>query len=309
MTADPPRAKKHHYNPRHHLARFADGDGRLWVYDRRTTPDGNPYKTSPEGAGFEKWLYAPEDGTTQHHDDTLETWLAQNIDGPGATAIDTLIAGGRPTASDREAIARYLAAQDLRTPSAREWILKAAQGKATNKAANFGDMRDRLVSHFARKGFVLTEGQFDKWTAEFTSGQRTIPITKKFWLEYLQTRIPIMAPGILALTWRVVHAPTGVELILPDSVIIKGDPGFMQTRPYKPGWTVGTEWVFPLTPTDALWLGQSVPPEGDGPPNRSWFERVHERAAEQARFAVVSRSPQSWIAVAMAQPNASASGT
>ena len=293
LAAVRPVAKAHHYNPQHHLARFTNPSGMLLVYDRHADPAKMPRSCTPKNAGFEKWLYAPEDGSAAHHDDTIEVWLANSVDGPAVEPIDRLIAGKRPSRAQRKAMARFVAAQDLRTPSARDWILAEARRRADQKTANFGAIRDRIGARIRAAGFGLSEQELDRWEKDFASGARRISIDKEFWLDYLETRINMMAPGLEELSWSVVRAPATVELVLSDAAVVKSRPGFRESIPYAPGWTKGTEWVFPLSPSDALRIRQ--PGSDSGLTDSDWFQRVNSRAVEQARRAVVARSPQHWI--------------
>jgi hypothetical protein len=102
----------HHYVPRLLLKRFTDNDGNLWVYDALLR---RKFKTGPSRAGQETDFYAL-DG--QHPPDSIEKFLAQAVDGPGADAIEGLINGEHLTSSRIMGFMFFVAAQLQRTPNA-----------------------------------------------------------------------------------------------------------------------------------------------------------------------------------------------
>jgi len=57
--------KLHHYVPQFHLRRFADGDGRLWAWDKRAD---RVFRTSPGGVAAEKQFYRLTQYEADGHD-------------------------------------------------------------------------------------------------------------------------------------------------------------------------------------------------------------------------------------------------
>ena len=76
------------------LKNFAGEDGRLLAYDRRR--DWESRLDLPKNLAYENSLYAPESSDefgSHPKDDTVERWLADEIDAPAAAPITRLVGG------------------------------------------------------------------------------------------------------------------------------------------------------------------------------------------------------------------------
>lgn len=109
-------ARRHHFVPSFHLARFGEPAGRrkglLFQLDHRT---GKPQRTTPDSACFARDLYtAPTE--TGEPDNWIEAFLSI-FERHTAPAISRFVADpANQTSDDREAMAWYLAFLSLRTP-------------------------------------------------------------------------------------------------------------------------------------------------------------------------------------------------
>lgn len=112
------RSKRHHSVPQFYLKRFCGSDGLLWFHD---IEQQKAFKVNPADAVVEKYLYSPEIGDDPH-DDTLESVLAEHIDGPAVEPIEKLAKGDSLTEDDRARIAIFVAYQDYRIPKVRDSI-------------------------------------------------------------------------------------------------------------------------------------------------------------------------------------------
>ena len=125
--AEEPRRNKHHFLARHLLQHFAGADGLLCVYDRKQAWVAR--RDLPERLAVEKYLYAPEmaaEPGDDPKDDSVERWLADEIDGPAFAPINALANGAALSGLSGDAlhaIADFIALLDLRTPSIRDLLL------------------------------------------------------------------------------------------------------------------------------------------------------------------------------------------
>jgi hypothetical protein len=115
------RRVRHHFRPILHLRHFADSAGLAFVYDKRTELRTGQHHVKVLGA--ERYLYAPGDGEGDPRDDRIETWLANMVDGPAAEPLDRARRNRRLDNSGRAHLAAYVAAQDMRTPRARDILV------------------------------------------------------------------------------------------------------------------------------------------------------------------------------------------
>ncbi|WHU03678.1 DUF4238 domain-containing protein [Sphingomonas sp. NIBR02145] len=125
--------KLHHYVPQFHLRRFADEQGRLWVWDKQSD---RIFRTLPGGIAAEKQFYRLTQYEADGHDPlTMERqlsemegevslitgqwleWLSQ-MEPPEKVLIPRI---------NRWIVARYLAVQLLRTLDTREFLSAIAE--------------------------------------------------------------------------------------------------------------------------------------------------------------------------------------
>jgi hypothetical protein len=92
----PNQPKLRHFLPEAYLRRFADERGDLWVLDRK---QGIVRQQSPEVTAAERELYTLEDDCGER-DRSVESALADLVDGPGRHAIRVLDEGGRLSDED-----------------------------------------------------------------------------------------------------------------------------------------------------------------------------------------------------------------
>ena len=102
--------ERHHYLARRYLQGFADAEGKLWVFDRKT---GKLRRDTPVNTGVETGLYSFDDpaGRPQSFEKFFsfletKTW----------PTIDRIDQGQTPTSADRSILAFYTAFQFTRTP-------------------------------------------------------------------------------------------------------------------------------------------------------------------------------------------------
>ena len=109
-------ARDNHYVPQALLRR--------WSSDGKTV---SAYRLLVPSPPVPLWVSKPIRGLAYHRDlytdsagggdsDTVESWLTTHIEQPGNDAIEKVISGKRLSREDWHALARYIAAQDLRTP-------------------------------------------------------------------------------------------------------------------------------------------------------------------------------------------------
>lgn len=125
--------KRHHYLAQRYLAGFAERDGRIWVFDRRT---GKLRRDVPGNVGVETRLYRFEDPAGQTR--SLEGFFSflENATWP---AIDRFASGADPSAADRHILAFYTAFQFTRTPRFRDNIRASLRTALRESVRGVGD--------------------------------------------------------------------------------------------------------------------------------------------------------------------------
>jgi hypothetical protein len=109
--------RDNHYVPRSYLKRWTHDGSRLWLY-RVLVPHARVplwRETSTRGITYHEHLYTRVAASGES--DEIERWLDAEFDAPAEEAIAKAVANKRLSPHDWRLLARFFAAQDVRTPA------------------------------------------------------------------------------------------------------------------------------------------------------------------------------------------------
>jgi hypothetical protein len=270
--------------PSHYLARFAGTDGRLWQYMRGAA---DPQRVHPSNAAVGKHLYSLEAGGVPV-DDSIEVWLADNVDGPAATLIPKLIARRTLKGHDRARFSLFLALQEVRIPRFRDLVDEtlAGIGRQILQARAEHDP-EGLRELFASKGVELSDEAFAAEMKQYRGGEASIRPSKAWWLNSLEVANQ-SAPLIAARAWKVIEAPHPVEFVTSDApvvrVLTRNVPEARRSL-WRGRYLEGT---FPLDPKHLLLIRSPGRARWDEGMIR-WCTNINERTVRQAHRFVFTR--------------------
>lgn len=275
-------SKRHHFHPRLNLQRFADSDGRVLAVETRVPHAAR--RQQPREIGFENYLYAPtaQSGLAP---DAIEDWLATEIDSPAAAAIERLLAGDPLDLLARTAIARYLIAQDVRTPRARDVILEMFQNGLDREYASWSESPDLLGEQIReRTGRIIARDEMLSLLASYR-----IEVTVDAWLDFLQSQIERAHHQLLIRAWSVIEAPAGEQFVTNEGGVIKCIGPSMTPTSWALGFIGGRDtWIIPFSPDVALHISPATIAVR-GVVKAPWLYGLQERAWHDAVRYVVAR--------------------
>lgn len=238
----------------------------------------------PREIGFENHLYAPtaQSGLAA---DAIEDWLATEIDSPAAPAIERLLAGDPLDPRARTAIARYLIAQDVRTPRARDVILEMFQNGLDHEYASWSESPDLLGEQIReRTGRIIARDEMLALLASYR-----IEVTVDAWLDFLQSQIERAHHQLLIRAWSIIEAPAGEQFITNEGGVIKCIGASMTPAPWALGFIGGRDtWIIPVSPDVALHISPATI-SVRGVVKAPWLCALQERAWNDAVRYVVAR--------------------
>lgn len=117
--------KRHHYVPQFYLKNFADESERVWVYDR-ATKEYRHQKTDQVAVIGHYYRIEKKDGTLSAE---IERYLADEVEGPAATAMSKLERGEGITERERSDIAVFVALQMTRVPDFEKRVMEMQEKK------------------------------------------------------------------------------------------------------------------------------------------------------------------------------------
>lgn len=278
------RRERHHFRPILHLRHFADSAGLAFVYDKRAEVRTGQHHVKVLGA--ERYLYAPGDGEDDPRDDRIETWLADVIDGPAAEPLDRARRNLRLDNSRRAHLAAYIAAQDMRTPRARDILVPLFQRELDAWYA--GLTRD--LPHLRKSILDDTGVNCSESDLRDAHGSYSVEVTKGVWLDFIRDNLNRAAERLHHSVWHVVRAPANYEFLTNDIGIVKFSGSFKRPVNYALGFFAARDrWLVPLDQKTALAIG----PGNDTTQIRAdpaWMDATNDQIITDAARFVYSRT-------------------
>ena len=278
--------KLHHYLAEAYLKRFTDEKGELSVLDRRS---GLIRQQRPEVTAAERELYTLD--LSGAKDRTVETLLADHVDGPGLRVIGAVANGEQIQESDRPALAAFIAGMFLRTPSFREQHrqfgeeMRSALLRMGVEPIQQNEARD--VEPASESGGVRTDVLL-----RFIEGARSArrPYQNEF-VSIMMGLLPLITQTILSMDWTIAHAPPRKTFITSDSPVVISQPENNNPLSGIGLSTPGAEKIIPLTSRVALlvWDMSDAPKVRYGMLDRDRIRRINEMLVRQSeRFSMAS---------------------
>jgi hypothetical protein len=292
-----------HWVPASYLAAFTDTgrkDGLLRAY-RRDAPS-RTLSLPPHAVAKERDLYVVESPEARL-DDSIERMLADYIEGPFVPVRNHLVYGrahgltGRLSESDKDALAFFLAFQQVRTPRFRENVnlLATFQGNLLARS-HFQDLeKARHGFEAAHDGTPFTLEEVAAIRDALENGDIIIEPTDKHWLEVAMRIALDLRPVIRALPRKIVSLGEDANLPTCDEPVVPVRRVSMTEYRHGGGLNqADVEITLILSPNTVLVLGDSVGRYRDhGTPE--WVEQVRERTVSAARQWVFAREEDSRV--------------
>ena len=271
--------RNNHYVSRGYLKRWTSDGSRLWSY-RLLIPDANVQKWSQKSTrsvAYHEHLYTK--AVASGESDEFESWLDAEFESPAEEAIAKVVEQRRLKPGDWTHLARFFAAQDVRTPARlveqmHEWqntLPELIQNTLTKTVADLERMTpseraDRAANTSRREDVpfrVTVERRSDESggviKAETVSG-------RPLWLwtmRHVLTGKPLNA--LCKHRWTILAPPAGVTWFTSDDPVLKVNFNSLTDYSFAGRWgTAGTELILPLGPLHLLYtrIGKPVPARG-----------------------------------------------
>jgi hypothetical protein len=277
------RDARDHYRPVLHLRHFADNDGLLWAFDR--SGKTNPFRQIAPNVGFEKGLYTiiePPDGDSG----AFEAWLADYIDGPAVEALDKFADARSLTSKERSRLAIFIAAQDMRTPRARDRVLAIFRDGLGEQWEQWRSTPSTVADAIEQDSGTRPP---EEDLVEFLQMHEP-EITANQWFDSVQSWVNKGGERIYGMRWLRVYAPPGDEFITSDVGIVKCRGRINDFVDWEVGFTGGRDgWIFAVKPDVCLVLVPPGPPDASGTCKQEWLRAVNKHMWADAHRWVFSR--------------------
>lgn len=306
--------RDNHFVPQALLRRWSQDGHRIYVYKALVPDERVPTWELRSIKTVAKWrdLYTGfKDGIEV---DEFERWIMREYEVPGLAAIDQLINRNRLTPLDWRAMVRFVAAQDVRTPtnyveSMRRWdktlprLLEETLEKAVKNGKNgaipphsvfdgtqHNPLKDFVRVRVEKRADPQSQGNEVEIRAEMSVG-------RELWIGSMRTLLTGVISVLCEHRWSVV-APGGAEQWpISDHPVLKLNyykPGHYD---FRGGWgNPGTEIMMPVSPRHLLYarVGEKAPSRFEFSKGETRF--MQQLLVERAARSVFASRPEPWVA-------------
>jgi Protein of unknown function (DUF4238) len=267
-----------HYVSQTYLKQWASEGGRVGTYRILVSNDNVPlWKFSPiKGIAYRKHLYTRTiaGGET----DEIEKWLDHEFESPAERVIQKVVLENRLTPTDWKLLVKFLAAQDVRTPSRlaeslERWNKTMPDLLQETLEDAVHELEEAKKGNRSVKPVCAPHSEMMPLSIHTeignTSGKATIKaeslVGRGLWLYGLKHLLTNNINHLLHHKWTILKPPRGVNWNTSDDPVIKLNYHNPQKYDFKGGWgSEGTEIMLPISPSHLLYtkVGAKPPQRG-----------------------------------------------
>lgn len=286
-----------HYVPGFYLKRWAGGDGRLWTYRLLVPHENVPIwkARTTKGLAYHKHLYTRVIAAGET--DEIEKWFDKEFEGPAETAIHKAVTDARMYPEDWNRLARFVAAQDARTPARLMEMLRRWDGNLPTLIQSTLEKSIQKIADAKRNGTVLVsennvEAEYFpvRVTTEMQPNAETGLVKvetvagRGLYIFALRRLLTVTLQALEQHRWTILRPPVGMAWATSDDPVIKLNNYDGKNYDFKGGWgSIGTQILLPLGPDHLLYTKI-----GEKPPKRG--SRVSATVGNQMRRMIVEHA-------------------
>jgi hypothetical protein len=303
--------RDNHYVSRGYLKRWTSDGSKLWAYRVLVSDERVPQwrEVSTRGIAYHEHLYTKI--AAWGESDEVERWLESEFETPAEQAIEKVISDRPLTSADWRLLARFFAAQDVRTParlveSIERWaafLPELIQTSLRESVAQLEAMPPAARAAFP-KGFRPSNDLPFRVSVEKNEGEpggllRAETFSgRALWLWGMRHQLTHTLRELYRHHWTILAPPEGETWYTSDDPVLKVNFNSLTDYTFGGGWgRVGTDLLLPLGPRHLLFtqIGKRVPPRG----TRMETEKamvVRKLIAEHAHRYIFASAPDSFVA-------------
>jgi hypothetical protein len=233
-------------------------------------------RTSTRGIAYHEHLYTKIAASGES--DEVERWLGAEFEAPAEEAIEKAVSDKRLTPADWRLLARFFAAQDVRTPARlvenmERWsasLSETVQKSMRDSVAQLEAMSDQELRALPKQStppdqlpFRVTVERSPDGPGGWLKG-RTV-VGRGLWIWSIRHVLSNTLQALYKHRWTIVHPPRGVTWFTSDDPVLKVNFSSLQDYTFGGGWgSTGTDLLLPLGPEHLLFtqVGKPVPRRG-----------------------------------------------
>lgn len=271
--------KKNHYVPQFYLKQWLSEGGSLWLYRILVSNDNveiwKPL-SSTKGIAYHTHLYTrilPHGQT-----DEIEKWLDTEYESPAKPIIQKVISESKMSSTDWEILIRFLAAQDVRTPSRlvemlNRWSNTLPDIMQTTLESCVYELETAKKENRPVKQIRSSHAelmplniQVERNPSSDTAFIKAESVAGRgLWLYAIKRLLTTTVEALLHHKWTILKPPKSISWSTSDDPVIKLNYHDSKNYDFKGGWgSKGTDIFFPIGPRHLLYtqVGHKPPRRG-----------------------------------------------
>jgi hypothetical protein len=286
-----------HYVPCLYLKRFAHSPGHVLTYRTLVGDVRFPEwrSTAIKGVAYQRNLYTRI--VSGAETDEIEKWLNAEFEAPAEGALAKATTNRRLAPADWHALVRFLAAQDVRTPSRflsdlQHWkdTLPRVLDKTLEESVREMETAKQAGRTINVKKAANSEYLPLRVTREIGADQETgrvkaeVVLGRGLWFFTMRHALTETARVLHSHRWTILRPPDELSWFTTDDPVVRLNYYRDGTYDFKGGWgKPGTEIFLPLDPRNLMYtrIGERPPKRGSVVP-RHLAETIRQCIAEHA---------------------------
>jgi hypothetical protein len=301
----PDITRESHYVPQATLRRWSEDKAHVWAY-RILAPSENvaPWQSCAiKGLIKQRDLYTTFEGDQEGDD--FEKFITREIEEPGQTAIEKVIDGRKMKPADWHAVAKFVAAQQMRTPLFFiEWVRSINEEMPKTLESVLRDLEQKSAAQIAAE----TQGPEDdhnylreklRITFDRVHGgdglalvQAQVSSSRTAWLRFMKQMLTNRIDLFCQHRWRVMKLVDNTEWPLTDNPVLALN--YMKPGDYDfgAGWgRHNSNFIMPVSPTLAIFTQVGSKDRGPWQASPEQTRELQGFAIERALRWIIARRP------------------
>lgn len=297
-------ARDSHYVPQATLRRWSGPDGRVAAYRTLVSHERVPEweRHAVKSLAWQRDLYTTFDGDQEG--DAFERFLAREIEEPGQAAIETLLARGRMRPESWQCIARFVAAQQMRTPLYFvEWVRRTNEDIPAALEETVRDVREGTGEDLKQQRVTSYTDDHLRVRLRLPAAQREpalvtaeVSSSRALWIASVRHLLTNRLDVIGAHRWRAVEPHGDAEWPLTDHPVVTLNYYGPGRYDFGAGWArPGSTFVLPVSPKIAVYTEVGSRKTGGFVFSAEQTREVQEIMVRRALRWILARSPLTWL--------------
>lgn len=272
--------RDHHFVSRVYLRRWASSHSqKTWVYRTLVSAERVPKWVEKfiRGVAYHSHLYTSL--IAGQESDQMERWLAEEFEAPAAEALEQVTNEGRLRPDDWERLVRFLAAQDVRTPTRLIEYLERGRTeipqmieesmresvRELGSALEAGKPLPKRPEGPSTEGFPLRVTKQLEPGAEEGTLKGAVVVGRGMWLYHMRLLLTRTIRVLHGHRWTVLRAPPEMSWFTTDNPVVRLNFTTADQYDFKGGWgSPGTDIFMPLSPRHLLFTQVGTRPPDRG---------------------------------------------